>query len=74
MSHFTVDLSRHADNYVESFAEEIAMLEDPQYSPLIQRRGPILEATPLGQMLIRNLARIFDRHTPIETVRHAQAL
>jgi oxygen-independent coproporphyrinogen III oxidase len=46
----------------EAFAVEIADLEGPEKDGLITRGADSLEATPLGQLFLRNLAVPFDRY------------
>lgn len=48
-----------------TFADELRQLED-QHGDLavVDRAAGTITATPLGHHLIRNVARVFDRHTP----------
>lgn len=49
----------------DALGHELACIEDA-YGALasVDRRAGAIEATPLGHQLIRNLCRVFDRHTP----------
>jgi oxygen-independent coproporphyrinogen-3 oxidase len=43
-----------------TFAEELEALREPEQQGLLERRGLVLELTPLGRVLCRNVAMVFD--------------
>jgi oxygen-independent coproporphyrinogen-3 oxidase len=44
----------------ETFALELLELREPEEAGLVRRRGLTLSLTPLGHVLVRNVAMVFD--------------
>ena len=67
MCNFTVDLEevakRHGIDDAEArFSAELQRLDELQEGELVRRRGLFVSATPLGRLVIRNVAMVFDAH------------
>jgi oxygen-independent coproporphyrinogen III oxidase len=56
-------------DFTSYFAKEIASLGDLEADGLLQKLAGGFEVTPLGRLLIRNIAMRFDAHLPPENVR-----
>jgi oxygen-independent coproporphyrinogen-3 oxidase len=66
MCHFRLDKreieTRHAIDFDRRFAAELASLEPMAADGLVELGKDILEVTPLGRLLVRNVAMAFDAH------------
>ncbi|MCC6750394.1 MAG: oxygen-independent coproporphyrinogen III oxidase [Deltaproteobacteria bacterium] len=64
MCNFYVDLDElaraHGIDAGQAFDRELEELDAMQEGGLLVRRGRTVEVTPLGQMLVRNIAMVFD--------------
>jgi oxygen-independent coproporphyrinogen III oxidase len=64
MCNFYVDLAQaatmHGVDARQAFAWELERLREPEENGLLRRDALVLELTPLGQVLVRNVAMIFD--------------
>ena len=66
MCNFYVDLqaecAAHGLDAAEHFSRELTDLQESVDAGLIQRDGLTLEVTPLGRILVRNVAMVFDTY------------
>jgi len=66
MCNFAVDLERVGQRFAvdprATFAAELDQLRQAESHGLLRREGLLLEATPLGRLLIRNIAMVFDSY------------
>ncbi|WP_019499813.1 oxygen-independent coproporphyrinogen III oxidase [Pseudanabaena sp. PCC 6802] len=56
-------------DFNDYFAEELVRLDALETDRLIERRGDGIEVTPLGRLLIRNIASVFDTYLKPEAIR-----
>ena len=74
MCNFRVDVAsverRHGIVFGERFAEDLRLLADCERDGLVKIYGSWIEATPVGELFVRNLAMCFDRY---QRERHAEA-
>jgi oxygen-independent coproporphyrinogen-3 oxidase len=66
MCNFYTDLDQvcrqHGTDAGETFAAELGQLREAERQGLLERQGLTLELTPLGRVLVRNVAMAFDRY------------
>ncbi|MFI5280889.1 MAG: oxygen-independent coproporphyrinogen III oxidase [Gemmatimonadales bacterium] len=66
MCNFRVDTEafaqRHEIDFASYFAQDLALLEEPQREGLVSITPGRIEATPVGELFVRNLAMCFDRY------------
>jgi oxygen-independent coproporphyrinogen-3 oxidase len=66
MCNFHVDLgaigARFGVDARTELAAELQALREPEREGLIERRGLVVELTPLGRILVRNVAMLFDAY------------
>lgn len=66
MCNFRVDTARVAERYAIDFAtyfaEDLALLAGYEREGLVRVGDGLIEATPAGELLVRNLAMCFDRY------------
>ncbi len=55
---------RHGIDFATEFADELAALEPLMADGLVERRGDLVQVTPVGRLLVRNIAMVFDRYLP----------
>lgn len=72
MCNFSVDMAeverRHSLCFRDYFAEDLRLVSALEGEGLVRVRGSRIEATPAGELLIRNVAMCFDRY---QRERHA---
>lgn len=65
----------HQLDFRRAFAAELAALAPLEADGLVAWQGPTLEVTPVGQLLLRNVAAVFDARLPASAARlHAAAV
>jgi oxygen-independent coproporphyrinogen-3 oxidase len=66
MCNFAVDIpaieARHGVRFAEVFAEDLARLKEHETEGLVRVTPERIEATPTGELFVRNLAMCFDRY------------
>lgn len=66
MCNFRVDISeierRYALNFQEYFAHDLGLLAEHEREGLVRIGRDSIEATPVGELFVRNLAMCFDRY------------
>ena len=59
----TADISRRFDlDFASYFADDLALLADHEREGLVKLGYGRIEATPVGELFVRNLAMCFDRY------------
>lgn len=70
MCHFDVDLAVHAERYNVDidryFEHELYELKSMQADGLLSVTGTHIKVAPVGRLLIRNIAALFDRYNRVE--------
>ena len=67
MCNFYVDLTAHCEAHKVAptvFADELKRLDTAEFDGLVEREGCKLTITPLGQLVVRNVAMVFDQYLP----------
>lgn len=74
MCNFRIDVAaverRHGIVFGEVFAEDLRLLSACERDGLVRIYGSCIEATPVGELFVRNLAMCFDRY---QRERHARS-
>ncbi|HEY4099751.1 MAG TPA: oxygen-independent coproporphyrinogen III oxidase [Gemmatimonadales bacterium] len=66
MCNFRIDCAeverRHGIDFARYFAEDLALLAEHEREGMVRITPAMIEATPIGELFVRNLAMCFDRY------------